>query len=72
MNCLKTSLVGVYAGAVAARAGAAEAGGAEVEPGAREPQSVLETVKPLDSVNLLEPLGVDLLDVAGADALAAP
>ena len=38
----------------------------------REPKSVSEAVKPLDSEDLLEPLGADLLDVVGADTLATP
>ena len=82
MNCLKRSSVCVEAGAVAAgedavesdaaESGAAGAGAAGVKPGAREPKSVSEAVKPLDSVDLLEPLGADPLDVAGADPLATP
>ena len=67
----------VAAGAVAARAdaagpGATAAGAAGAEPGAEEPKSVSEAVKPLDSVDLVEPLGADSLDVAGADLLATP
>ncbi len=82
MNCLKRSSVGVMAEAVAEGAGAAGpdavgpgeagAGAAGAEPGVGEPKSISEAVKPLDSMDLLEPLGADPLDVAGADPLATP
>ena len=64
--------MGVAAKAVAPGAGVAGAGAAGAEPRAGEPKSVLEAVKPLDLVDLLEPLGMDPLDVAGADPLATP
>ena len=67
----------VMAGAVAVGAGAegpgaAGAGAAGAEPGAGEPKSVSEALKPLDSVDFLEPLGADPLDVDGANPLATP
>ena len=72
----------VTAGAVATRAVAERAGVARpsvagedeagAEPGAEKPKSISEMVKPLDSVDLLEPLGADFLDVAGADPLVTP
>ena len=69
--------MGVAEGEVAAGVGAAGAGqegiyAAGAEPRAEVPKSVSETVEPLDSVYLLELLGADLLDVAGADPLATP
>ncbi len=60
------------AGPSAAEPGEAEAGAAGAEPGAGEPKFVSEAVKPLDSVDLLEPLEADRLDVAGVDPLATP
>ena len=82
MNCLKISLVGVAAragaaeqgaaGPSAAAAGAVGAGAAGAENGAREPKSVSKAVKPLDSVDLLEPKGADPLDIAGTDPLETP
>ncbi len=52
--------------------GVAGAGTAGAEPGAGVPKFVSEARKPLDSVDLLERLGADSLDVAGADLLATP
>ncbi len=82
MNYLKRSSVGVAEGVIAARAGGAGSGAAwpgvagadvaEAEPGAGELKSGSEAVKPLDSVDLLEPLGADSLNIAGADPLATP
>ncbi len=37
-----------------------------------EPKFGSQAMKPLDSVDLPEPLGADLLDVSGADLLATP
>ena len=45
----------------AAGPGAAGVGAAGVEPAAEEPKSVSKAVKPLDSVDHLEPLGADPL-----------
>ena len=75
--CRNRSSVGVAEGAVPAGAGAAGLCGAEVdaagaEPGAGAPKSVTKAVKPVDSVDLLELLGADPMDVAGADLLATP
>ncbi len=82
INCLKRSSVGVTAGAVGAGAvgagagaagpGAAGPNAAGAEPGAGEPKSISGAMKPLDSVDLLDPLGADFLDVTGADPLATP
>ncbi len=65
------------AGAVAEGAGAegpgtAGADEAGADHGSGEPKSDSKAVKPLNSLDLLEPLGADHLDVAGADPLATP
>ncbi len=60
------------AGAGAVEPGAAEVGTTRAEPRAEKPKSLSEALKPLDSVDLLEPLGANSLEVAEADPLATP